>query len=96
MIEELKKEAMDQLLHLWDWHRRIATEDYSYGYCDAIGQCVLDLGKIFGEGNQKPYIYEAYKRVMEDTTMEEYWRKYPTPLASYFPAETIRQNGGKL
>ncbi len=74
----------------------MCDDDYSFGYTDAIGQCVLDVGDILGEEIGGPYKYEAYKRVAEDTTQEAYWSKYPKPLASYFPAEEIRKHGGKL
>lgn len=91
---------MDALLALYDWNVRFTDkdegEDYQYGYADAIGQCILDVGKILGEGNAKPYKYEAYKRVMQYETTKKYWEDYPKPLASYFPAEVIRDNGGEL
>lgn len=102
------EKIMDELLGLWDWYRRICDDDYQYGYTDAIGQCILNVGKVLGEGkwnvgkqefelnDGKKYKYEAYKRVMEDTTQEAYWEKYPTPIASYFPEDVIRQHGGVL
>jgi hypothetical protein len=93
--------VMDELLHLYDWHVRIAErgeDDYNCGYADAIGQCILNIGKTLGESDDlsKPYKFEAYKRVMEYDTIENYWKEYPTPLANYFPAELIRKYGGKL
>ena len=95
----MDKKVMDALLKLYDWHVRMATldaEDYEYGYTDAIGQCILDVGKVLGEGHEKPYKYEAYKRVMQYDTTANYWKAYPKPLADYFPAEIIRENGGQL
>lgn len=104
MNDSNANEVMKALLQLWDWHIRFTTQglskepdEYDYGYADAIGQCILDVGKVLGEETGKrPYKFEAYKRVMEYTTTAKYWKKYPTPLASYFPAEVIRANGGKL
>lgn len=94
------EKIMAKLLHLYDWNVRFTTiketSDYHCGYADAIGQCILDIGKLLGEGHQAPYKYEAYKRVMEYDNTENYWKKYPKPIADYFPAETIRRNGGKL
>lgn len=95
----MSQEIMDKLLDLYDWHVRFTipktAEDYQYGYADAIGQCILDIGKILGE-DSAPYKYEAYKRVMQYDTTKNYWKKYPKPIADYFPAEVIRENGGKL
>ena len=100
--------AMDELLKLWDWYRQICDDDYDLGYTNAIGQCIINVGEAFGQhkwnvekqefelNNGKEYKYEAFKRVMEDTGQEAYWKKYPTPLADYFPAEVIRKHGGKL
>lgn len=96
MSENIDEKVMNSLLELWDWHRRMCDDDYSFGYTDAIGQAILDVGKALGDGYSKPYKYEAYKRVQEDTTREAYWKKYPKPIADYFPAETIRSNGGIL
>lgn len=91
----MNDQIMDRLLELWDWNRRLATEDYTCGYTVAIGQVILDIHKII-TNETKPYSHEAYKRAMQDTTMEAYWQKYPKPLADYFPAEIIRDNGGVL
>lgn len=88
------EKTMNELLKLWDWHRRMCDDDYSYGYTDAIGQAILNIGSTLGEGHAKPYKYEAYKRVMEDTSQEVYWTKYPEPLASYFPTEEIKKHTG--
>lgn len=96
---KVSDEVMDELLQLYDWHIRLTNpndaDDYAYGYADAIGQCILNIGKALGE-NIAPYKHEAYKRVMEYDTTKNYWRKYPKPVAPYFPAEIIRNNGGKL
>lgn len=100
MSKTQDNKIMDVLLELYDWHVRLAVpgeaDDYQYGSADAIGQCILDVGKALGESYPKPYKYEAYKRVMEYTTTANYWKKYPKPLSSVFPAEVIRKNGGKL
>lgn len=93
-------QIMDALLKLYDWHVRFTQQteedDYQAGYTDAIGQCILDTGKILGEEFGKPYKYEAYKRVMQYENTAKYWQKYPKPLSDVFPAEVIRDNGGKL
>lgn len=100
MTEKDKKSVMDTLLGLYDWDIRFTTpsyiSDYTCGRADAFGQAILDMGKLFGESFGTPYKYEAYKRVMEYDTTENYWKKYPTPLSNVFPAEIIRENGGKL
>lgn len=78
-----EQEIMDALLKLWDWHIRLATleaDDYVYGYADAIGQCILNVGKVLGEEWGKPYKFEAYKRVMEWDTTANYKKKYPKPV----------------
>lgn len=96
-LKSVEDRVWDKLLALWDWHRRMADEDYSFGYADAIGQCILDLGLVYGEPHGTGvYKHEAYSRVMHDTTMEAYWKKYPKPIAPYFPAEVIRQHKGTL
>ena len=94
----MDQQVMDTLLNLYDWHVRMATldaDDYQYGYTDAIGQCILDVGKALGE-DSKPYKYEAYKRVMEYDTTANYWKNYPKPLADYFPEHIIKANGGQI
>lgn len=105
------EKAMDELLKLYDWYIRFTAPDrngnvdeYIAGYADGIGKCILSIGVPFGcrEWSVKKqkfvtgYKYEAYKRVMEYDTTPNYWKKYPKPLADYFPAEVIRDNGGKL
>lgn len=103
-----KEQVMDKLLDLYDWHIRFAAKDlegedqYQYGYADAIAQCIINIGEVLGEGwdvktqKYRPYKYEAYRRVMQYDTTSNYWKKYPTPIASYFPSEVIRRNKGKL
>lgn len=82
--------VMDELLSLYDWYIRFTipddpeTDDYDYGYADAIGQCILKIGQALGE-ESAPYKYEAYKRVMQYDTTANYWKKYPKPIAKYFP-----------
>ena len=100
----MEEKVMDELLKLWDWNRRLCDDDYNFGYTDAIGQCILNVGEVLGchkwnvdkQEFVTGYKYEAYKRVMEDTTQEAYWKKYPRPIADYFPAEEIRKHGGVL
>jgi len=95
MEEKMKKQVMDKLLDLYDWHVRLIpkdpTDEYYCGYVDAIAQAILDIGKLFGEGwdvkaqKRRPYKYEAYKRVMNYDTTENYWKKYPKPRSEVFP-----------
>lgn len=77
------QKAMGALLKLYDFYIRRAipgeSDDYDYGYADAIGQCILDVGKALGENGNRPYKYEAYKRVMQYDTTENYLKKYPYP-----------------
>lgn len=100
MGQLLDSAIMNELLELYDYNVRFTNpktaDDYDFGYADGIGQCILVIAKSLGDGYPPPYKYEAYKRVMEYETTTKYWKKYPTPLASYFPAEIIRYNGGKL
>jgi hypothetical protein len=91
-----EEKVMQELLGLWDWYRRMCDDDYSFGYTDAIGQCILSVGKIYGEGHTEDYKFEAYKRVMQDTTQGAYWKRYPKPISDVFPAEEIRRHGGQL
>lgn len=97
MTDAEQKAVMDELLALYDWHVRDASTDYEFGYADAIGQAILNIGKVLGEElGKKPYKFEAYKRVAEYTNRPDYWEKYPTPLSKVYPAEIIRKRGGKL
>ena len=83
---------MDKLLDLYDWNVRFTfdKDDYACGYADAIGQVIMDIGKILGEDG-RPYKFECYKRVMEYTTTEIYWQKYPKPLDDNFPINSANQ-----
>lgn len=87
---------MDRLLQEYDWHVRLARDDYSCGMADAIATCILSVAKLLGERESSPYRFEAYKRVVEFETVDNYWKKYPWPISNVFPAEEIRKNGGKL
>lgn len=94
-----EEKIMNALLELYDWHVRMATldaDDYQFGYTDGIGQCILNIGDVLGEKSGKPYKYEAYKRVMQYDTTANYWKNHPKPVSSYFPADIIRKNGGKI
>lgn len=93
-----EEKVWKELLELFDWYFRIADgdDDYDCGYADGVGQCIINLGKASGEKHGKPYKHEAYKRIMHYTTCEQYWKDYPKPIASYFPAETTRKWKGKI
>lgn len=74
-----EEKILDKLLDSYDHYIRAIDkdkEDYLCGYADALGQVILDIGKILGEDNTKPYKFEAYKRVMEFETVEKYKEKY--------------------
>lgn len=79
----------DHLLYLYDYHvRNIAgvqarngEDDYICGYADALGQVILDLGKIDGESSLGgPYKHEAYKRVCRFTSAAQYVKDYPDEI----------------
>lgn len=87
---DYKQQVMDKLLELYDFHIRtidVKDSEYEYdcGYTDAVGQCILDIGDVFGCSKwdvekQKfvtGYKYEAYKRVMETETVKKYKQDYP-------------------
>lgn len=84
IIELAKRNIiMNTVYALYDFHmRRVGADrdDYQCGACDALGQVILDLGKLFGEEYGKPYKFEAYKRVMQFETVEKYIKDYPTPV----------------
>lgn len=83
--KSIATQTWEQLLYLYDFHiRNIAKaraagrdDQYDAGYADGIGQIILDLGKIHGEGWEKPHKHEAYKRIMEFTSAEAYVIDYP-------------------
>lgn len=78
----MNNKVMDELLYLYDFTIRLALDqdDYECGYADGVGQCVLDVGKVLGETGEKPYKFEAFKRVMHFETVEKYIADYPTPV----------------
>lgn len=79
MTDEQK--TMNALLEIYDYYIRLIGSDrdeYYCGYADAAGQCILDIGKIYGEKfGEKSYKFEAYKRVMQFESIEQYKRDYP-------------------
>lgn len=78
-----QEKIMEYLLYVQDFHVRCIDElrdDYSCGFADGVGQCILQIGEILGETGNRPYKFEAYKRAMELATVEQYKRDYPVPI----------------
>lgn len=87
------KDMFKQLLSLYDykirWIAKHGRDDASCAAADAISQAILDLGALCGEGNEPPYKFEAYKRVMTEESVEQYVRDYPRAVKGIKPRNQI-------
>jgi hypothetical protein len=86
----MDNKVWEQLLYLYDYHIRSVAETqgtsmdiddvaYECGYADAIGQVILDFGKIYNQDILHDQ-FEAHKRVMNFTNAAKYVQDYPVPV----------------
>jgi hypothetical protein len=81
----MEKKLMDKLLAGFDWDVRCIDskrDPYSCGAADADMRAISAAAELFGDSIEKtPYKFEAYKRVMQFESVEQYKRDYPKPIS---------------